>query len=165
MVSCASRYNLSFAREREVLYALSKSGLVDEVLVPVLDGRESGPCVPLRTLWSTIGLANISLLEAGEEAVLEEPQGAGKQPLLARTPSGSMKLLVEKKLEVPELREREIQLLVAAFDASLCEAALDQLDEELYGTFGCVDITEGHDGVYVCTHVCVCVCLCPCAYM
>ena len=95
----------------------------------------------------------------------EEPQGAGKQPLLARAPSGSLKLLVQNKLEVPELRESEIRLLVAAFDASLCEAALDQLDEELYGTFGCVDITEGQDGVYACLHVCVFVDLCLCACM
>ena len=74
-----------------MLYALSKSGLVDEVLVPVLDGRESGPCVPLRTLWSTIGLANISLLEAGEEAVMALAEEAVRDPAPVEAAVGAEK--------------------------------------------------------------------------
>ena len=47
--------------------------------------------------------------------------------------------------EPPQLEQNEVKVLVAAFDASIHDENLDDLDPELHGTFGCVDIYEAQD--------------------
>lgn len=52
-------YNLSYGTAK-VVAALERIGIIEQVLVPVLDGMETGNEVALRTLWAIFAIANLT---------------------------------------------------------------------------------------------------------
>ncbi len=146
-------YNVSFAPECAKI--LGSSGAIEHVLLPILEGHETGPCVAMRTLWAIVAIANLvsTSPEDHEDAALDahlassraataqfggwEESGGGH----ARGPRKQADAAMRKS----QLRGNEVHVLVAALDASLHDGSLDDVDPELYGTFGCVDVTEAHD--------------------